>query len=566
MGEYIYMLAQFAGGIGLFLLGMKLLTDGLKIAAGDGLRNLLSRYTSTPAKGVFSGVLITALVQSSSAVIFAVIGFVNAGLMKLLNAAYVIFGSNVGTTLTGWIVAVAGFEVDLQLLSLPILAVGMALWLSGGNATYGAIGHALVGFSIFFLGIDVLKTTFDGLGEAVPFEALGGHWTDALILFIVGIALTTVMQSSSAAIAVVITAVATGLVPVYAAAVMVIGVDIGTTSTALFAAIGASPNAKRTAAIHIVFNVVKVPLAIPFIGFYLSLIYAVLGADLSVGITIAVFHTLIKVIGLVALLPFAKALTDFLEGRFTEKGVVKEQPKYLDESITNTPSMAISSLIFELKRVNRKSRRLCLASLDSSASIEELRQRNEAIEALSIQISRYIKMIQRSDLSEDISTLLPEVLRVVQYLGEARLQSLEALSIRQQPRALPAELKQHLRSLEQLLRSFMVEADPQTEDFNMGKLHGLADHLSSEYEATKRTLLRSVSDGSLDIEQMVALHDMMRAYRRIWDQIRKATSFTADFDAYLEATSGAAEEVSEPRVRLRSESAEASAGQDKEQG
>lgn len=551
MSDYLYMLAHFIGGIGLFLLGMKLLTDGLKVAAGERLRSLLANYTATPAKGIFSGMLITAMVQSSSAVIFATIGFVNAGLMKLLHAAYVVLGSNVGTTFTGWIVAFAGFEVNLQLLSMPILAIGMALWLSGGNAPYGAIGQALVGFGIFFLGIDILKSTFDGLGDAIPFESLGGGWLDAALIFLTGIVLTSVMQSSSATIAVVITAAGSGVIPVEAAAVMVIGADIGTTSTALFAAIGASPGAKRTAMVHVVFNLAKVPLALPFIGLYLSMIYAVLGSGLSVGITIAVFHTLIKIIGMVVLLPFTRRFTRFLEYRFVKAPASGEQPRYLDESITSTPTMAVSALIYELKRTNRKTRRLSLKCLAPDAKTEPLRQQQEALSELSMQLSHYIKLIQRNDLPDQLSNLLPEILRVVQYLNEVHSQSLQALEIRQQHRNLPEGLKEHLHTLEELLRSFMVKADSKTEDFSLEQLRRFVNHLDSEYENTKRSLLRSSSEGELSTGDMIVIHDMIRSYRRIWDQLMKATSFIADFDAYLEEHSDPAAEVSEPRVQAR---------------
>ena len=173
LNDLLHMVLSFAGGVALFLLGMKLLTDGLKLAAGQTLRTLLKRYTSTMVKGVLAGIMVTALVQSSSAVIFATIGFVNAGVMTLAQAIYVIFGSNVGTTLTGWIVATIGLNVDLQVLSMPMLAAGMGLWLSGENRHRGAWGQVLVGLAIFFLGIDILKDTFDNLGQIFQAETIG---------------------------------------------------------------------------------------------------------------------------------------------------------------------------------------------------------------------------------------------------------------------------------------------------------------------------------------------------------------------------------------------------------
>jgi len=286
------MIASFLGGIALFLLGMKMLTDGLKLSAGDSLRNLLARWTSTRTKGVLSGVLITAIVQSSSAVVFATIGFVNAGIMSLAQAVYVIFGSNVGTTFTGWIISLVGLQVDLQMIAMPILAIGVVLWLSREGSKSGGWGQALVGLSLFFLGIDVLKDTFMYLGEDIPFTDIGNTWASRLLMMGIGIGLTTLMQSSSATIAVVITAAAGGFIPLPAAAIMVIGADIGTTSTALFAVIGSTANAKRTATVHVLFNVVNGLIAFIFVDVYLAAIEMIVGDGFQVAMSIALFHTL----------------------------------------------------------------------------------------------------------------------------------------------------------------------------------------------------------------------------------------------------------------------------------
>ena len=150
-------IASLLGGIGLFLLGMRLLTDGLKTAAGRALRGILARSTGTRLRGVLSGALITSVVQSSSAVTVATIGFVNAGILTLLQAVAVIYGSNVGTTATGWIVAIVGIHVNIKALALPAVGAGMLLGLFGRGDRLRAAGQALAGFGVFFLGIDVLR-------------------------------------------------------------------------------------------------------------------------------------------------------------------------------------------------------------------------------------------------------------------------------------------------------------------------------------------------------------------------------------------------------------------------
>src|SRR5210317_1688050 len=156
----ISILGNILGGVGLFLLGMMLMTDGLKLAAGKALRNILENSTKTPMRGVLSGALITSIVQSSGVVTVAIIGFVNAGLM------------NIGTTMTSWLVAIIGFKLNLKAFALPAIGLGMILRLAKGNTNKGAMGEVLVGFGIFFLGIDVLKSTFEGIGTGIQLANL----------------------------------------------------------------------------------------------------------------------------------------------------------------------------------------------------------------------------------------------------------------------------------------------------------------------------------------------------------------------------------------------------------
>ncbi|AXJ00222.1 phosphate:Na+ symporter [Cyclonatronum proteinivorum] len=546
MSEYAIMLMSFAGGVALFLLGMKMLTDGLKLAAGDTLRNLLAKYTSTPLKGVFSGILITAMVQSSSAVIFATIGFVNAGLMTLLQATYVIFGSNVGTTLTGWIVATVGFRLNLQLMALPLLAVGMALWLAKGTTKAGALGQALVGFSIFFLGIDVLKNTFEGLADTVPFDTLGAGFWGMALMFLIGILLTSVMQSSSAAIAVVITAVATGVVPIQAAAVLVIGADIGTTSTALFAVVGATANAKRAAMMHVLFNLLKGPVALPFVGVYLAGIFWVFGPDLSPAVTIALFHTTIKVTGLILLLPFAAKLTAMLEQRFTETEQQAGSTRYLDDNILATPSLAMSALIFELKRIGRKSRKLVTGTLKKKRDVAELRENDEVIHELSFLTGEYVQKMQRSDLEPESAEVLPNALRVLQYFSEARQHALESASIIQSGVELPADVAESFKILKGLMRSFLKKADSEKAGFSIDELAKLIQQLESTYESAKLTVLKAGSDGKIPISEMVVLHDIIRGYRRTWEQCFKAAMYMDGFNNLIDHEPGTGPPLMEP--------------------
>src|SRR3990167_8062507 len=195
------------------------------------------------------------MVQSSSAVTVAVIGFTNAGLLGLAPALWVLFGANVGTTMTGWIVALVGLKFKIELLALPLVGAGVLLRLLGEGARRGAIGTALAGFGLLFLGIGLLQESFTGLAAEVSLPQGDGPLA-VLAQVIIGTLMTVLMQSSSASMAIALTAAQGGLLDAQGAAAVVIGANIGTTVTALLAAIGATPNARRAAAAHVTFNVV----------------------------------------------------------------------------------------------------------------------------------------------------------------------------------------------------------------------------------------------------------------------------------------------------------------------
>lgn len=304
----VTILIQIAGGLGLFLMGMVLLTDGLKAVAGRALRDLLARFVGGPVSGLATGAVFTALVQSSSATTLTTIGFVSAGLITFPQAVGVIFGANIGTTSTGWIVSLLGLKVSLGSISPPLVLLGVLLKLFS-RERLGAAGLALAGFALIFIGIDALQAGMEGLsdrigGAILPADEIGGR----LALVGIGVVMTVVMQSSSAAVAATLVAMSTGAIDFDQAAALVIGQNIGTTVTAALAAIGASVPARRTAVAHILFNVLTGVIAFAALPLFSR---AALGVAAELGgdpgpTSIAAFHTLFNVIGVVVLLPFVR--------------------------------------------------------------------------------------------------------------------------------------------------------------------------------------------------------------------------------------------------------------------
>ncbi|HRP62814.1 MAG TPA: Na/Pi symporter, partial [Phycisphaerales bacterium] len=280
------MIAQLAGGIGLFLLGMVLLTDGLKSLAGDALRGVLERFVRGPISGLAWGTGITALIQSSSATTLMTIGFVSAGLLSFNQSVGVIFGANLGTTSTGWIVSTVGLKLSMSAIALPMIGVGAVIRLlapsgRGGGFAWASLGIAIAGFGLIFVGIDTLQLGMSTLAERMnPADFPGPSLLGLPLLIIIGAVMTVVMQSSSAAVATTLAALHANAITLEQGAVLVIGQNIGTTVKAGLAAIGASIPAKRTAMAHVAFNVGSAVIALLALPVFLRIMrYVSSGAD-----------------------------------------------------------------------------------------------------------------------------------------------------------------------------------------------------------------------------------------------------------------------------------------------
>ena len=339
------MIFEIVGGIGCFLLGMSLLVDGLKALAGGALRRVLTSAVRGPLSGFLAGVGATALVQSSSATTVATIGFVSAGLLSFPQSIGVVLGANVGTTSTSWLVATLGFKVSIGTFALPILAAGAMLRVLG-RGKVAEIGLAIAGFGLLFIGLDLLEQ-----GMAAATSRLGPESLPAAtglagraLLVGAGFAMTVLMQSSSAAIATVIVALVAGTVSYEQAIAVVVGANVGTTITAAIAMVGASVQAKRTALVHILFNVtlaIAAYLLLPWLGEAASAAGRFLAPE-QPAVAVACFHTLVKLLGagvfLALTLPVARLLVAIVPLR--DDSLVR----HLDRSVVATGSVAIEAL------------------------------------------------------------------------------------------------------------------------------------------------------------------------------------------------------------------------------
>ncbi|HQL44127.1 MAG TPA: Na/Pi symporter, partial [Spirochaetota bacterium] len=293
------------GGIGLLLLGIALMSESIQKLAGSRLRTILTNLTGGPGKALLTGMLITTIIQASSATAIATIGFVSAGLITMSQALAVIFGANVGTTVTGWIVAIFGVQYSIGNISLIFVVIGSMLKILYTDKK-ADIGMIMAGFGLLFFGISLMQQGMAQLPAIINFSNIVGEGIfDRLILFAIGFILTILMQSSSAAVAIALIALNTGAIHLFQAQILVIGMNAGKSIPILFAGIGATPDTKRIIAADFLFNIITaiilfilIPWLSPLLLFLCNTIYPI-----PYEIQLALFHTLFNCIGVLLFTP-----------------------------------------------------------------------------------------------------------------------------------------------------------------------------------------------------------------------------------------------------------------------
>jgi len=332
------------GGLGVFLLGMIILTDGLKSLAGDYMRSVIVKFTRNPSSGAVTGALTTAILQSSSATTVAAVGFVGAGLLSFSESLGIIFGANIGTTLKGWLIVLVGFKYNLGELMMPIILVGAMLRLFA-RKKLAFVGLALAGFGLIFVGISIMQEAMSSVQGIItpdifPDDTLAGR----LQLFLLGVIITVITQSSSAGVAMALTALFAGAINFEQAAVLIIGMDVGTTSTAALATIGGNVSSRRTGLSHVIYNLMTgvgaMMLLSPYIYIWESFAPGTLHNNAE--IALVAFHTLFNSLGVVIVLPFAGQFARFIQTVIPEKESVYTAG--LDKSLLKDNGMAITAL------------------------------------------------------------------------------------------------------------------------------------------------------------------------------------------------------------------------------
>ncbi len=344
----IFDILTMIGGLCLFLFGMNLMGDGLERAAGSGLRTLLSRLTSNRFLGFLTGMVVTAVIQSSSATTVMVVGFVNSGLMNLAQAIGVIMGANIGTTVTAWILSLGGIEGDslfIQLLKptsfTPILAlIGILFQMFAKEGRKKDIGVVLLGFAVLMFGMDTMSGAVAGLKEVPWFREMFIRFENPLLGVLAGAVLTGIMQSSSASVGILQALSATGAVSIAATIPIIMGQNIGTTVTSIISSMGTNKNARRAAVLHAMFNVVGTLILLPVFWLVKEILQPAFFDTAANHFSISVCHTAFNIVSTAILFPCGNLLVK-LVCKLVPDGKEPEKLAELDERLLVTPPVAL---------------------------------------------------------------------------------------------------------------------------------------------------------------------------------------------------------------------------------
>ncbi len=490
------------GGIGLFLVGMKIMTEALRDAAGSGLRDLLTRFTTTPLRGTLTGIGATALIQSSTATSVMTVGFVGAGLMSFPQALGVLYGANIGTTVTGWIVTFLGLKLQIGLLAQPVLFVAaLAMVLGRGRPVRVAKGVA--GAAMLFIGLDLMQgaaTLAEGwiTPDRLPGDSPGGR----LMLIGLGFALVSVVQSSSAGMAITLVLLGGGAITFAQAAAITIGLNIGTTITALLAALGGGRAMRQTALANLLFNVVTAALAFPLLDGLAPLLHATAAGqdDLT---ALVLFHTGFNVAGALLFLPLTPRFAALLDH------LVPEGPAGLAAGLDPTLRAEPEAALAAAEKVGADVARVLFAALGSALppdpDLRPLATLPQQVPDTLEKLETYLAAIR-----------LPEGQRALHDRFAALLHALDHLQ------RFHARLERHspldvIGSDARLRRAAVVLAGrlraPQTSDAQFQRLAGLIDRRARIYR--QRTLQQRLAGAK--VQDLFDRTDAMRWLARLAD-------------------------------------------------
>lgn len=474
---------EIVGALGLFLFGMKSMSDGLQKLAGDKMRTILSKMTSNRFSGVLTGLGVTTLIQSSSATTVMVVSFVNAGLLTLTGAIAVIMGANIGTTVTAWIISLFGFKFSISVIIFPVIAIATPFMFIKGKES---LGEFLIGFALLFMGLEALKAGVPDFKQpeyAPVLEFIGSMsnygYLSYLLFVLIGTILTVVIQSSSAMMAVTLVMCAQGLIGFEVAAALVLGENIGTTITANISALMANSTAKRAALAHLVFNVIGVTWILilfkPFLYLISQLVLSIEGINpmldaAAVPVALSCFHSFFNITNTLLLVWFIPAIEKIVNKLIPSNEEEEFRLKFIPSGFMSAGELSIEPAKKEIEAFSKRVLRMYdfipeLFEMNDDKKFDQLMSRTKKYEEITdrmeVEIANYLTKVSENGMSLGASQEISAMLRIVDNLesiGDSCYQlSLTIDSKRKQNISYSQEMNDKLQKMFSMVKQAIVE-------------------------------------------------------------------------------------------------------------
>lgn len=543
----IFKLLVLIGALGMFIFGMKIMSEGLQKAAGSRLRNMLGSITSNRIKGVFTGFGITSIVQSSSVTTVMTVSFVNAGLLTLRQSAGVMMGANIGTTITAWLILLFGFKVSLDSYSLIFIAIGAPLlFFSKGKAKTWA--SVIIGFSLLFMGLGYLK---DAVPELGPESALVQFfidfkdvWYGPVMFVALGALVTVVIQSSSAAMALTMTLVAGGVIPFEVASAMILGENIGTTITAELASLIGNVHAKRSARIHSLFNIIGVTWAILLFPFILQAItYLFIEGDPytdgnAANVGLAIFHTAFNTLNVLILLPFVPWLVRMAERTVKSKGAADEEfhLDYIGSGIMGTPDLSIYEAKKEVAKFGELTSRMSgftqslLTEQNKKVKTklhEKVAKYEEITDRVEIEVATYLAKVSEGEMSEDTAEQVRSMNSIVndlERIGDIYYQISKAIERKDEQKIwfVPKQRESLLQMFALVDKAFeiMIEnLNADWSDVSIEKANAAENAINKKRDKMRDEHLENLGNSEFNMESGMIFSNLFSSCEKVGDHI-----------------------------------------------
>ena len=531
----IFNVFSLFGGLALFLFGMDIMGKALEKQAGGQLQKILSKLTDNPLKGFFLGLCVTAVIQSSSATTVMVVGFVNSGIMELHQAIGVIMGSNVGTTVTSWILGLSGLQGDsfwIQMLKptsfSPVLAfLGILLYMGKSEKRQG-VGTIMIGFAILMTGMTTMSQAVAPLQDEAWFTNLFVRFSNPLLGVLVGAIVTGVIQSSSASVGILQALSSTGVITFGSAIPIIMGQNIGTCVTALLSSVGANKNARRAAMVHLYFNIIGVALFLTVFYGLNAVLHFTFVNDTVTAWGIAVVHSIFNLTATAVLLPFANVLEKLAIATIPDDAQ-KESFALLDERLLNTPAMAVErarSATAEMAELARTGviQAMSLTHKWDDALAQKVREEEEKVDHYEDALGTYLVKLSGREMSHADSQSVNTLLHTISDFERISDHSVNLLESAEEMHTKDVHFSNDAREELQVLEDAVQDTLNRTTDaFRKGDLHlaGKVEPLEQVVDELVRAIkarhIARLQAGSCSIEYGFILDDLLTNYERVCD-------------------------------------------------